>query len=79
MRYIPSIAWQVSGMRCMNPKTPGGYCSDQNPNGWGNFGCQRCEMINDMIRKKRIAEDLPEGCEFRNPKEKVLGTAEAAE
>lgn len=21
------------------------YCSDEMPNGWGNFGCKRCDAI----------------------------------
>lgn len=26
-------------------KSNGSYCSDESPNGWGNFGCKRCQAI----------------------------------
>jgi len=26
-------------------KKSSSYCSDKSPNGWGNFGCKRCQAI----------------------------------
>ena len=31
------------------------YCTDDAPNGWGNFGCKRCDMIMSLeIRRIKI-------------------------
>lgn len=30
-------------------KGPNGvYCTDDSPNGWGNYGCKRCQAIIDL-------------------------------
>lgn len=29
------------------------YCTDDTPNGWGNFGCKRCDAIG-ALEKRRI-------------------------
>ena len=35
-------------------KTNGGECTDEEPNGWGNFGCKRCNLIHKIETKKKI-------------------------
>ena len=32
-------------------KGTAGYCTDDAPNGWGNFGCKRCQAIVDMEKR----------------------------
>lgn len=27
-------------------------CTDDSPNGWGNFGCERCDAINALEKRK---------------------------
>ena len=29
-------------------------CTDDSPNGHGNFGCKRCQMIVDLEKERRI-------------------------
>jgi len=29
------------------------YCTDDSPNGWGNFGCERCNTIRKLTRKDK--------------------------
>lgn len=30
------------------------YCSDQSPNGWGNFGCERCNLIVNIQKTRNV-------------------------
>ncbi len=35
----------------LHPKHRDRYCTDDSPNGWGNFGCKRCQAIIDLESK----------------------------
>jgi hypothetical protein len=40
------------GQKCVSGETA--YCTDDAPNGRGNFGCKRCQMIVDLEEKRRV-------------------------
>jgi hypothetical protein len=43
---------RMAGMWHEMSKGPDGvYCTDDSPNGWGNYGCQRCQAIIDLDNK----------------------------